>query len=241
MEGIAASTERLALRLGFEWFHVVDFFDTTAQEVIHNLHNAPMEMRAYHERVAAIRCDTIIKRAASSYIPFRWTDADYARDDTIDQETLTRRVSAGYRSGFAAHACAVRSQCCIFVVSTGRPDTGEGSSTMRVMADVLLAASYIQTALERVAPYQIPKLRPRELDCLHWCIAGKTAKETAKILGITERTVNQHLGRVMELLGVSTKTMAVKKARSLGLLPEHSLEAVRSRYTEDRGLRRSPE
>lgn len=239
-EGVAAATERLALRMGFEWFQVVDFFDPSAQELIHNVHNAPPSMRDYHQQLGAIRRDPIISRAAASYIPFRWSASDYASEDSVDQETLTRRVAAGYLSGFAAHACAVRSQCCIFVVSTGRAELQAEQDLVRVMADVLLAASYIQTALERVSPYQMPSLRPRELECLHWCIAGKTAKETAKLLGISERTVNQHLGRIMETLGVSTKTMAVKKARTLGLLPEHSLEAVaRSRYTADRVLRRS--
>jgi DNA-binding CsgD family transcriptional regulator len=52
----------------------------------------------------------------------------------------------------------------------------------------------------------------RELDCLKWTAAGKTAWEASVILGITERTVRFHLNAAREKLKCATTTQAVAKA-----------------------------
>ena len=55
-------------------------------------------------------------------------------------------------------------------------------------------------------------LSARELDCLKWTAAGKTAWEASIILGITERTVRFHLNAAREKLKCATTTQAVAKA-----------------------------
>ena len=52
----------------------------------------------------------------------------------------------------------------------------------------------------------------RELDCLRWTAAGKTAWEASVILGISERTVRFHLNMAREKLDCATTTQAVAKA-----------------------------
>ncbi len=52
----------------------------------------------------------------------------------------------------------------------------------------------------------------KELDCLKWTAAGKTAWEASVILGITERTVRFHLNMAREKLQCATTTQAVAKA-----------------------------
>jgi len=52
----------------------------------------------------------------------------------------------------------------------------------------------------------------RELDCLKWTAAGKTAWEASIILGISERTVRFHLNTAREKLKCATTTQAVAKA-----------------------------
>ncbi|WP_302479202.1 helix-turn-helix domain-containing protein, partial [Burkholderia cenocepacia] len=58
----------------------------------------------------------------------------------------------------------------------------------------------------------------RERQCLQWCSAGKTSWEIGEILGITERTVNFHIGNVVRKLNAKGRRHAVTKAISLGLL-----------------------
>jgi len=54
----------------------------------------------------------------------------------------------------------------------------------------------------------------REIDCLKWMAAGKTAWEVSTILGISERTVRFHLNAAREKLQSTTTTQAVAKAVS---------------------------
>jgi len=58
----------------------------------------------------------------------------------------------------------------------------------------------------------------RELDCLKWMAAGKTAWEASIILGISERTVRFHLNAAREKLNCLTTTQAVAKAVSQQLI-----------------------
>jgi len=57
-------------------------------------------------------------------------------------------------------------------------------------------------------------LTARERDVLDWLGAGKTDKDIATILAISPRTVQKHLQRIYEKLGVETRTAAVMRAVS---------------------------
>jgi len=61
-------------------------------------------------------------------------------------------------------------------------------------------------------------LRPMEGACLKWVAEGKTAWETAVILGLSEATVRAYLRRARRKLGATTQAMAVARAMHLGLI-----------------------
>ncbi len=54
-------------------------------------------------------------------------------------------------------------------------------------------------------------LTARERNVLEWLGAGKTDKDIAAILAISPRTVQKHLQRIYEKLGVETRTAAVMR------------------------------
>lgn len=54
-------------------------------------------------------------------------------------------------------------------------------------------------------------LTSREREVLQWLAAGKTDRDIACILGISPRTVQKHLQRMYEKLGVETRTAAVTR------------------------------
>jgi DNA-binding CsgD family transcriptional regulator len=58
----------------------------------------------------------------------------------------------------------------------------------------------------------------RELDCLRWTAAGKSAWEASIILGISERTVRFHLNSAREKLNCTTTTQAVAKLVAQNLI-----------------------
>jgi NarL family two-component system response regulator LiaR len=62
-------------------------------------------------------------------------------------------------------------------------------------------------------------LTPRELEILEQIAAGKSTREIADALFVSENTVKTHASRVYDKLGVSRRTQAVQEARRLRLLP----------------------
>ena len=56
------------------------------------------------------------------------------------------------------------------------------------------------------------ELTPRERDVIAWLAGGKTDRDIGAILGCSHRTVQKHLQRIYEKLGVETRTAAVMRA-----------------------------
>ena len=84
-----------------------------------------------------------------------------------------------------------------------------------------------QTALSR-----------RQLECLAWVQEGKSAGDIGQIIGISGRTVEGHLAKACEVLGVRTRVQAVVRARKLGLLGDHT--AQNRQAVISRSFRRHP-
>jgi DNA-binding CsgD family transcriptional regulator len=60
-----------------------------------------------------------------------------------------------------------------------------------------------------------PLLSPRELEVLYWLKHGKTSWDIAKILDISERTVNYHVNNILQKLDVTNRLQAVFEASNL--------------------------
>lgn len=62
------------------------------------------------------------------------------------------------------------------------------------------------------------QLTARQRECLYWTEQGKSARDIGVILGISGRTVEEHLALACEVLGVRTRIQAVVAAREQGIL-----------------------
>jgi DNA-binding CsgD family transcriptional regulator len=56
-------------------------------------------------------------------------------------------------------------------------------------------------------------LTAREREVLEWVAAGKTNRDIASILGASPRTIEKHLERIYEKLGVENRTAAVMRQK----------------------------
>jgi FixJ family two-component response regulator len=66
---------------------------------------------------------------------------------------------------------------------------------------------------------RLGKLTERERQVLDGVIAGRLNKQIGGALGITEKTVKVHRGRVMEKMGVDSLAALVHVAQRAGILP----------------------
>jgi two-component system NarL family response regulator len=86
--------------------------------------------------------------------------------------------------------------------------------------DVLAGKTYLAPAAAAKLAEGVTRvqLTPRELTTLRLMADGKSNKEIASELGISDRTVKTHLGHLFEKLGVTSRTEAVKVASRRGLV-----------------------
>ena len=91
---------------------------------------------------------------------------------------------------------------------------------VRCVHDVLAGKSYLapSAAAKLAEGMSRVQVTPRELSTLRLMADGRSNKEIAGELGISERTVKSHLGHLFEKLGVTSRTEAVKIATRRGLV-----------------------
>lgn len=93
---------------------------------------------------------------------------------------------------------------------------------LQYIRDFQILALHLHQAILRLEGLtSVPtKLSPRERECLLWIAEGKSAWETATILGLKERTVRFYLESARHKLGAANTTHAVIKAGKASLLTQ---------------------
>jgi DNA-binding CsgD family transcriptional regulator len=101
------------------------------------------------------------------------------------------------------------------------PDSEWDEQKHALMREIRVLANYFHQHILRIHGNDAQDamlISARELDCLKWMAAGKTAWEASVILGISERTVRFHLNAARAKLDCLTTTQAVAKAVSQQLI-----------------------
>lgn len=101
---------------------------------------------------------------------------------------------------------------------------------MEAIRAVHAGKSHIPPAIaERLAERMgSEELTPREFDVLEQIVNGRSNKEIAAELEITEATVKTHINSLLAKLGVSDRTQATTAAIRRGLVPLESLKNSRT-------------
>jgi len=158
--------------------------------------------------------DPVIQSAHAHTEPFEWGLGADMFELTSSQKTFFDQASAfGIRCGFTIPIQDNRGPiAAVTFASDIRRHNFERSVRLNRGVLQLMAISlhaHVRRKLWRDPILNGVELKPRELECLQWAAAGKTAWEIGQILGISERTTNFHLGNVRAKLGVCTLRQAV--------------------------------
>ena len=94
------------------------------------------------------------------------------------------------------------------------------SDLISCIREVLAGKTYLAPAAAAKLAEGVTRvqLTPREMAALRSMADGKSNKEIARDLGISDRTVKTHLGHLFEKLGVTSRTEAIKVATRRGLV-----------------------
>lgn len=148
--------------------------------------------------------------------PFVWSDLDMGDSQLpqLAQEVMIARQACGMVSGVTfplhgpngSHATLSFSKC-----SAEEIDLANLALLGTLSATIFCCANHLLNK-------KVSNLSERERECLFWVSEGKTSWEVAKILGITERTVNFHLNSAIRKTGCRNRYQTIAHSISTGHL-----------------------
>lgn len=200
--------------LGFQYFalsHHIDF--AAAPEAAVRLHNYPEQWEDYYDRHSLGVSDPVHRASHVTSVGFCWSRIPHMITLTaVDLAVLSLGREQGIGNGFTvpANVPGEPRGSCSFANDAGRPVP----SHMFPIAQ--LAGNFAFEAARRLwshrgykAPTDRPQLTDRQRDCAFWVARGKGDWEIARILGVSEETVAQHVRQACERYGVHKRTSLI--------------------------------
>ena len=162
-------------------------------------------------------------RLAGLALPLR-QPLDWSQLPDTPEAGALLRLANGPERGLPLLSLPVRAivgEIGLLCIAAETPADDWDAQKSMLMREFQVLASYFHQHILRIYGHDASKemlMSARELDCLKWMAAGKTAWEASVILGISERTVRFHLNAAREKLDCMTTTQAVAKAVSQQLI-----------------------
>lgn len=213
-----------ARELGYEYCSVTIFVRRPlGQNKVYKRNSYPSVWNQFYRDHHCVANDPMMQKSLQAQLPLLWTDELFAENLSLwghyQAHDLRYGVSQTVHSarGVTSVLNLVRSQ-----------DPISAGEFYDKAGDVFWLANLVHNALvpgiEAQAQQQIHDLASeahlsnREVEVLKWTAQGLTSVDVAKVLKLTERTVNFHIARCIEKLGVCNKLSAVVKAVLCGLI-----------------------
>jgi DNA-binding CsgD family transcriptional regulator len=156
--------------------------------------------------------DTFVRQFMSAHpIQFDSKDENKSGSAAVEDAKKSDAVFSNYVMALNQR----RGETAFFGINFGVEANGRVEHHDTVRRECRILANYFHGHVLRMSGYDSDQellISARELDCLKWTAAGKTASEASIILGISERTVRFHLNAAREKLDCVTTTQAVAKA-----------------------------
>jgi LuxR family quorum-sensing system transcriptional regulator CciR len=182
------------------------------------------EMPAAWRPATEATSDAVLAAAQLSFAPFLWPQIErIANLSEAQEDFLAQAVAAGIGAGITVPIHRPRdgkiggpiplAGLCSFLMKNGR----------LLPLETLAAAHYIGAlafdaaeALQRAEPAAIrpgmPRLTPRQNDCVVLVAQGKSDWEIGRLLGISESTVHKHIEDAKRRFKVSTRIQLVVRS-----------------------------
>lgn len=174
---------------------------------------------AYKDASKALR-DPVLDRLLNQPLPVVYDQTTYVGAGS--GELWEAQAPYGYKTGVAVKLHLPGDKTFLLGIDREEALPAPGEGLMQLIGGLQLLASHAMAAADsllsrRLSKPELPKLTKRELDVLSWTAQGKTAWEVSIILGMSEKTVNFHLGNAMRKLEVTSKHQAVLKCVAAGV------------------------
>ncbi|MBD3774938.1 MAG: LuxR family transcriptional regulator [Rhodobacteraceae bacterium] len=217
---LAGALETVSRRIGFDHFalnleaHSAEFGTSAVL-----LHDYPGEWASVYTTFELAGRDPVRRACDRSFSGFAWERIkEFVPLTRGDSQMLAIGRECGIGDGFTVprHLPGRVRGSCTFAVG---PDNKLPHEFLQI-AEVIgaMALTHALRFIGMVSEARPPQLSDRQRECLLWIARGKTAAETAIILGISPETVNQHLKLARERYSVHCCQSLILSALFDGLI-----------------------
>jgi LuxR family transcriptional regulator, quorum-sensing system regulator BjaR1 len=181
--------------------------------IVHNLPEGWVNEYLAREYVLS---DPIVRHCMESLNPFLWQEALEATISDDAKKVMMRAEAYGLTNGVCFPIHNINGfEAGVSLSGFPRPPK------KTEMRSLYLACIMAFNAVRRIRSDHSLRIHPisdREKEVLTWCALGKTSKEIAYILFLSENTVNVHIKNVLGKLSARNKTEAVTIAVRDGII-----------------------
>jgi len=225
LEELARELRKLTDALGFEHYLYGSHIGMPNGDVLQYIFSGYPEawMNHYHS-AGYIQLDPVVEYCFSSNnsTPLPWHDTLF---DTPQRKAFMEDARGhGLANGLSIPLRGTNNEVALFSVATPIEGADAHDHTAYSAGAMYVMSSYLHEAIRNLVYTReldnvgLPRLTPKEIECLTWWGAGKTFDEIGIILSISTRTVRFHLENAKVKLGVSSKSHAIARATRLGII-----------------------
>lgn len=209
--------ESAAKDMGFDYYALIQHVDvrrSSSREIIW-LENYPDSWAEAFVSRGLYANDPILVASQRTNNGFQWSKVSrLIRLNAHHKRVLANAAREGMGDGFTvpAHVPGDSNGTCNFAVRVGR-DLPEQNLMMAQLVGMFAFESARRIARREMGDdAAIPKLTPRQLECLLYVARGKSDWEIAQILGLKEYTVRDHIQDACERYDVHRRVQLVLRA-----------------------------
>ncbi|MGJ5176879.1 LuxR family transcriptional regulator [Bradyrhizobium oligotrophicum] len=171
----------------------------------------PREWFDIYGREQFHRHDPIPRHCMSTLNPFAWSEAPYDRDDEpCAHRVMTRARDFRLHEGFCVPIHYDDAVGAVSIAGEHPNLAPDARGALHLIS--IFTHSRLRALARAAASGQARRLSRIEAEVLSWAARGKTAWETARILGVSERNVRWHLEEAQRKLETKNKTATVATA-----------------------------
>jgi LuxR family quorum-sensing system transcriptional regulator CciR len=199
--------------LGFRYFALTHHVDLRRSSSAIRIHNYPEGWAEWFEEQSLGATDPVHRASNITSVGFAWSKLpDMIALTPKDRRVLELARKEGIGDGFTvpAHVPGEAHGSCSFACVAGQPFCEEHLSLLQLVgAFAFEAARRMRRSRLSGGPVQ---LTDRQRECVMWAARGKSDWEIAKVLGVSEATVGEHLRHAYERYGVGKRTLVAVHA-----------------------------
>lgn len=218
VDDVYVATSRQICQLGFDFFGYQLLAPPIGPHVRLYLTSKPKGWTLQYIEKNHFSEDLVSRHAARTIRPYLWSQIVPSHHMTKPQQLVfCEATEFGLRTGGTIPIHGPAAAKALFSLA----NTGDEADFRRLFLQerhvLQIIATYVheqllRLGLDKLPPYPVIKLSPREIEVLTWTARGKTSWEISVITSLSEATVREYIENACRKLGTYSKTHAVAVA-----------------------------